>query len=81
MGDHYTSFADSRQKDTDYDDRNVFNAKIGWRNEDWNVSIWGKNLNDDEYASVSNATQRFSGNKAYVLAAPRTFGVDVRYNF
>jgi iron complex outermembrane receptor protein len=81
MGDHYTSFADSRQKDTDYDDRNVFNAKIGWRNEDWNVSIWGKNLNDDEYASVSNPTQRFSGNKAYVLAAPRTFGVDVRYNF
>ena len=81
MGDHWTTNANNRQKDTDFDDRNVFNAKVGWRNEQWNLSVWGKNLGDDEYASLTNATQSFSGNKAFILAAPKTYGVDVRYNF
>jgi iron complex outermembrane receptor protein len=80
MGDHTTSNANNL-RDADTDDRQVFNAKIGWRNDDWNVSIWAKNLTDDEYASVTNATQSFSGNAAYVLAPPKTIGATVRYNF
>lgn len=80
MGDHATSNSNNLL-DKDVDDRQVFNAKIGWRNEDWNLSIWVKNLNDDDYSTVTNNTQAFSGNAAYVLAAPRTFGATVRYNF
>ncbi len=25
----------------------LFNAKIGWRNDNWDVNLWGKNLTDD----------------------------------
>jgi len=81
MGDHWTTNANSRDKALDWNDRNVLNAKLGWRNEQWNLSVWGKNLTADDYASLTNPYQSFSGNKAYVLAAPRTFGVDARYNF
>ena len=80
MGDHATNNANNL-RDADTDDRQVFNAKIGWRNDDWNVSIWAKNLNGDEYASVTNAPQSFSGNAAYILSPPKTFGATVRYNF
>jgi hypothetical protein len=37
------------------------NAKIGWKNDHWNVSVWGKNLTEDEYASQTTITQSFSG--------------------
>ncbi len=81
MDDHWTTNSDSRTKAVDWDKRTVFNARVGWRNENWNLSLWGKNLTDDEYASMTNNLQTFSGNQSYVLAAPRTYGVDVRYDF
>ena len=80
MDDHATSNSNNLQA-KDIDDRNVFNVRVGWRNEHWNISVWGKNLGDDEYATVTNATQAFSGNSAFVLAAPRTYGATLRYNF
>ena len=81
MGDHWTTNRNNRIEATDFNDRTLLNAKIGWRNDDWNLSIWGKNLTNDKYASVTNAVQKFSGNQAYVLAAPKTYGIDVRYHF
>jgi iron complex outermembrane receptor protein len=63
------------------DDRKEFNPRIGWRNGNWNLSIWGKNLTDDEYASMIYNAQKCSGKQAHLLAPPRTYGVDVRYNF
>lgn len=63
------------------DERKEFNPRIGWRNGNWNLSIWGKNLTDDEYASMIYNAQKWSGNQAHLLAPPRTYGVDVRYNF
>ena len=65
----------------DYDDREVLNLTVGRRFENWNVSVWGKNLTDDEYATMTNNTQAFSGNKAFVLAPPRTFGVNLQRTF
>ena len=81
MDDHWTTNRNNRIEATDFNDRTLLNAKIGWRNDDWNLSIWGKNLTNDKYASVTNAVQAFSGNQGYVLAAPKTYGIDVRYNF
>ena len=81
MDDHWTTNSNNRIEATDFNDRTLLNAKIGWRNDDWNLSIWGKNLTNDKYASVTNTVQAFSGNQGYVLAAPKTYGVDVRYNF
>ncbi len=82
MDDHITNTADaSLLEDKDEDDREVVNARIGWRNDHWNFSIWGKNLTDDEYASQTLVTQLFSGMDAYFLAPPRTYGATLRYDF
>ena len=63
------------------DDRKELNARIGWRNDKWNLSIWGKNLTDDEYESMINNVQKWTGNQANLLAPPKTYGIDLRYNF
>ena len=63
------------------DHRREINARVGWRNDKFNISAWGKNLNDDQYASNINGLQKWSGNQAYLLAPPRTYGVEVRYSF
>lgn len=48
------------------------------------VSLWGRNLTDCDYKAdfVGNLPAAlFGGSKFHVLAAPRTYGVDVRYRF
>ncbi|MEH6550153.1 MAG: TonB-dependent receptor [Pseudomonadales bacterium] len=64
-----------------YQDRTLVNAKMGWRNDNWNVSVWGRNLTDDSYSAFTSAIQNFSGSRAYYLAPPRTYGVTLRYDF
>jgi iron complex outermembrane receptor protein len=82
MGDHATNGGNADGlEDKDFDDRELLNAKIGWRNDNWNISIWGKNLTDDEYASQTVVTQLFSGQDSYFLAPPRTYGATLRYDF
>ena len=82
MDDHVTNVASAAQlRDADYDNRNLVNSKLGWRNDSWNVSIWGKNLTDDKYAMQTAAPFLVSGMDAYFLAPPRTFGATVRYTF
>lgn len=82
MDDHVTNVASAAQlRDADYDNRNLVNSKLGWRNDSWNVSIWGKNLTDDKYAMQTAAPFLVSGMEAYFLAPPRTFGATVRYTF
>ena len=60
--------------------RNLINSTLGWRNEQWDISLWGKNLTDDDYAS-GMLDFSLTGATVYFLAAPRTFGATVRYNF
>jgi outer membrane receptor protein involved in Fe transport len=38
-------------------DRDNFNMAMGWRKDNWNISVWGKNLTDEEYANQT-ASQR-----------------------
>jgi iron complex outermembrane recepter protein len=81
MDEHTTSGIPSEQlRDKDFDDRNVLNAKLGWRNEHWNLSVWGKNLTEDDYATFTSQTQFFSGQDSYFLAPPRTYGATLRYD-
>lgn len=78
MDDHVTN--NSNEPDDEvYQDRESLNAKLGWRNDNWNLSIWGKNLTDDSYAGLTSQVQRFSGSRAYYLTAPRTYGATLRY--
>jgi len=80
MDDHLTN-AGVQIEDRDIQDRHLLNAKIGWRNDHWNASIWGKNLTEDEYAGLTAATFLLTGMDAYFLAPPRTYGATVRYDF
>ena len=82
MDDHSTNVASAAQlRDADYDNRNLVNSKLGWRNNSWNVSVWGKNLTDDKYAMQTALPFLVSGMEAYFLAPPRTLGATVRYTF
>lgn len=82
MDDHATNGANSENLEAkDFNDRKLFNAKIGWRNDNWNLSIWGKNLTDDDYATTTGSPLIDSGNTLYFVAAPRTFGATVRYDY
>ena len=44
----------------------------------FSVSVWGKNLSDEEYA---NHAIPFAGDSLLFLAPPRTYGLDVSYDF
>tara|TARA_R110002049_G_scaffold9747_15_gene48897 strand:- start:5005 stop:7200 length:2196 start_codon:yes stop_codon:yes gene_type:complete len=80
MGDHATSgSADIR--DDQMDDRKDLNAKLGWRNDNWDISVWGKNLSDDTYVSFTATTFPVTSMDAYWLAPPRTYGATMRYSF
>ncbi|MEM8562807.1 MAG: TonB-dependent receptor [Pseudomonadota bacterium] len=82
MDDHKTNSTDEANLlPKDFDDRELLNARIGWRNSNWNVSVWGKNLTDDHYAVQTVDPQLFNGMSAYFLAPPRTYGATLRYDF
>ena len=82
MDDHSTNVASAEDlRDSDFDDRNLLNSKFGWRNDNWNLSVWGKNLTDDEYASQTATAFLISGMDAYFLAPPLTYGATLRYDF
>ncbi len=80
MDDHLTNPSQETDED-DVQDRNLLNAKLGWRNEQWDISVWSKNLTDDTYASLTASTFVFSGMDAFFLAPPRTYGATLRYVF
>ncbi|MDG2325193.1 MAG: TonB-dependent receptor [Halioglobus sp.] len=80
MDDHVTNNS-NEPDDEAYQDRESLNAKLGWRNDNWNLSVWGKNLTDDGYAGLTSQVQRFSGSRGYYLTPPRTYGVTLRYDF
>ena len=82
MDEHSTNGTSSDNlQDKDFDDRELLNARVGWRNDHWNISVWGKNLTDDDYAAQTLNPQVFNGMEAYFLAPPRTYGATLRYDF
>ncbi|MEZ5573095.1 MAG: TonB-dependent receptor [Halioglobus sp.] len=80
MGDHLTT-ASADYQDRDVQDRKQLNANLGWRNDHWNVSVWGKNLTDEKYAGLTAATFPVTSMDAYFLTPPRTYGATLRYTF
>jgi iron complex outermembrane receptor protein len=82
MGDHLTNVASSAQLEAkDEQDRENLNMTLGWRNDHWNVSLWGKNLTDEEYAVQTLTPFPFTDMDAYFLAPPKTYGATLRYDF
>jgi iron complex outermembrane recepter protein len=82
MGDHLTNTASAAQlQDKDEQDRQNLNMTLGWRNDNWNISLWGKNLTDEEYAVQTLAPYPPTDMDAYFLAPPKTYGATLRYDF
>jgi iron complex outermembrane recepter protein len=82
MGDHLTNTASAAQLEAkDEQDRENLNMTLGWRNDSWNVSVWGKNLTDEEYAAQTLTPFPVTDMDAYFLAPPRTYGATLRYDF
>lgn len=58
---------------------NVSNASVSWRNDNWSVTAWGKNVFDEEYRVYSLDLGTLGATTFY--APPITGGVTVRYGF
>lgn len=61
----------------------LFNGRLSWfsANEDYKLSVWGKNLTNEEYDTYAINLQGSFGYDYYSQGAPRTFGLDVSYRF
>ena len=81
MDDHTTTASVAQAMDSNIDNRTLLNSRIGWRTDHWDVALWGKNLTDDNYASLTALPFLLSGMEAFFLAPPRTYGVTLRYSF
>ncbi len=65
----------------------LFNANLSWSGEKLTVSLWGRNLTDEDYASHAlyfGADPRddfgaWSNQTYYQLGAPRTYGLELSY--
>lgn len=59
------------------DDYGILDASVRFENEKWRVSLWGRNLTEENYADIISAAfnyQRFGGQA-------RTYGIEVGYRF
>ena len=56
------------------------NLTVGLPNRDWTVSLWGKNVTDEDYASNSFVVG-FANNYGASLAPGATWGITARYDF
>lgn len=78
------------QQAEQFGDVGIFNARIGLNLEQpgINLALWGKNLTDQEYydagfyrGGTPSASSPASGSNTLHPAAPRMYGVEVRYTF
>lgn len=79
MDDHFSNPV--YQVDSVEQDKELVNARLGWRNDNWDTAIWVRNATDEAYATLASAPLVYSGTEAFWLEAPRTYGVTVRYSF
>jgi iron complex outermembrane receptor protein len=55
----------------------ILDASVRWSNNNWRVALWGRNLDEENYADIISAAfnqQRFGGQA-------RTWGLEVGYSF
>ncbi|PHR62236.1 MAG: hypothetical protein COA43_00935 [Robiginitomaculum sp.] len=69
---------DNRVKEDSY---GVLNGRISWRNKNdsYGISAYARNLTDTEYASFFVA--QASLNDQFTAAPPRTYGIELNFNF
>jgi iron complex outermembrane recepter protein len=58
----------------------VVNARLGVQSDSWDLSVFAKNLFDDDTATLSNAFS-YAGSPAESFVMPQTFGVSLKKSF
>ena len=85
-------YADPTRAPYSLTDFAIWNARVGWRNDNWDLSLWGKNLSDETYtqmttgiaiATIFSAADggQSSLNHNKWLNDPLTVGATLRYSF
>jgi len=86
---HNASTTSASYADTRYE---LLDARLGWRNDNWDISMWGSNLTDDTYSqitsgnSIANVFNAVDGNASSLnysrhINPPRAYGLTLRYSF
>lgn len=57
----------------------MLNAKVGYKAEDWSLSLYGRNLGDERY--IVRAFEAMPGMRPGYMGAPMNFGVEVSAYF
>jgi iron complex outermembrane receptor protein len=66
------------------EEQNIVNARLQVSDAErtWQATLWGRNLTDDDSInSIDGPSTFFFDTYHYSLIAPRTYGVELQYNF
>jgi iron complex outermembrane recepter protein len=77
-------FSDSHDQRSD--SYELLNASLGYHDGHWDVSLWARNLTDEDYATrgfyFGNDPRKFYANEEYFqYGEPRVFGANASYHF
>ena len=59
----------------------LFNGRLSWETDQLSVSLWGKNLGNEEYYPFGISIEGLFANGYRVIGPPRTYGMELRYSF
>ncbi|MDH4041819.1 MAG: TonB-dependent receptor [Gammaproteobacteria bacterium] len=81
MGEHNTN--ETLEPEAEVGSYTIVNARLGLRTADsnWEVSLWGKNIFEEDYNSILFNTVLQDGSWSSFRGEPRTYGASVRYDF
>ena len=77
-------FSDSHDQQSD--SYELFNASFGYQSVHWDITLWARNLTDEDYATrgfyFGNDPRKFYADEEYVqYGEPRVFGANATYRF
>ena len=80
------SFYFSDSHDQQSDSYELFNASFGYQSLHWDITLWARNLTDEDYATrgfyFGNDPRKFYVDENYVqYGEPRVFGANATYRF
>ncbi|WP_317929844.1 TonB-dependent receptor [Halioxenophilus sp. WMMB6] len=81
---YFSNTADSIAPDTELPSYELVNARFNWSHimgSDFSGALFGKNLTDEEYFVGGMALGASLGHNAAAVGEPRTYGVELSYQF
>ncbi len=66
-----------------FDEKKLLDMRLSWRSpmDHWELSVWGKNLTDEEYQLHRIAGPDGGVETASIYGLPRQYGATVAYQF